>query len=72
MSNNDKVVSDYGWQNREAKPYQTYLASPIRDTLAKPKARIVLDFGYGNGVLAHWLLCPRSARTSAWSWLDEK
>ncbi len=55
MRNNDKVVSDYGWYDGEAKPSQLYLAAPIRDILAELNARSVLDLGCGNGALAHWL-----------------
>ncbi len=55
MSNNDKVVSDYGWRDSKGKPSQSYLAAPIRDTLTELNARRVLDVGCGNGALPHWL-----------------
>jgi 2-polyprenyl-3-methyl-5-hydroxy-6-metoxy-1,4-benzoquinol methylase len=55
MNNNDKVVSNYGWRDSEAKPSQAYLGEPIRDILASLKAKRVLDLGCGNGVMAHWM-----------------
>lgn len=55
MGNNINIVSDYGWENGVPTCTQSYLSKPIVDTLQDLKASRILDLGYGNGALSHYL-----------------
>jgi 2-polyprenyl-3-methyl-5-hydroxy-6-metoxy-1,4-benzoquinol methylase len=55
MTDNVKIVSDYGWENGEQQCSQVYLSKPIVETLRCLKARRVLDLGCGNGAMSHYL-----------------
>jgi len=59
MTDNNNIVSDYGWDNDEPKCSQVYLSKPIVETLRDLKAKRILDLGCGNGALSHYLQSER-------------
>lgn len=55
MTENNRTVVDYGWDNGEPRQTQTYLSKPIIETLKNLKASKILDLGCGNGAFSHCL-----------------